>query len=250
MEDFVCAGPYGPLECIIEPYRGPGPCPATFIMCHGFRGSRESGGRAVLVARQLTRYCQVLRFNFTATDLLSKWKEELEAVLLALEERQPGAVFVMGRSLGGACAFVTTAVRPEVAGLILWATPFDLRGTFRFVMGEEDYARLDAGETVHYDDERGVCDVDPAFLPDFDRYDWPSLWQSRSRKMPVLILHCQDDETVLSSQAWQNFAHARANGVPCTFSLFPKGDHSFTEYSETAGRLIAAWLRAHLPAAK
>lgn len=215
-------------------------------MCHGFRGSRESGGRAILVARQLTPYCHVLRFNFTGTHILSKWKAELEAVLAGVRQRFAGPIYLLGRSLGGACAFVTSAADPGLAGLVLWATPSDLRATFRFVMGEEDYARLDAGQVVHYDDERGVCDVDPAFLPDFDRYSWPQLWQSRP-KLPVLILHCQGDETVLCQQAWRNFALARANRIPCTLHLFPAGDHSFTAYSETAGRLIAAWLVAHLP---
>lgn len=246
MEDFVFAGPFGPLECIIEKYRGEGACPATLVMCHGFRGSRESGGRAVLVAREAARCCEVVRWNFTGTQILSKWRQELEAVLAEIKRRVPGRrLFVLGRSLGGACAFVTTAADKDVDGLILWAAPHDLRGTFRHVMGEADYARLDAGEIVHYDDERGVCDVDPAFLTDFDKYDFPLLWQTRPHK-PVLVLHCKGDEVVTVGQALRNAELARQSGADCELHLFAGGDHSFTAYSEAAGEIIARWLAERL----
>ena len=246
MEDFIFSGPFGPVECIIEKYRGQGECPATLVMCHGFRGSRESGGRAVLVAREASRFCDVVRWNFTGTQILSKWRQELAAVLAEVKKRAPGRkLFVLGRSLGGACAFVTTAADKDVDGLILWAAPSDLRGTFRHVMGDADYARLDAGEAVHYDDERGVCDVDPAFLTDFDKYDFAALWQRRQPK-PVLLLHCKGDDVVLYSQALRNEQLARQAGAECELHLFEGGDHSFTEYSEAAGRLLADWLGRQL----
>ena len=49
---------------------------------------------------------------------------ELRAVLAAVRERQPGcAIYLLGRSLGGAASIVTASQEPQLERLILWATP-------------------------------------------------------------------------------------------------------------------------------
>ena len=56
--------------------------------------------------------------------------------------------------------------------------------------------------------------------------------------MPVLLLHCAGDEVVLVRQAERN---AEVLGERGELHIFENGDHSFTEYSEEAGELIAEW---------
>lgn len=237
MENFTFDGPLGPIECIVEPNRSKNN--AVLVMAHGFRGSRESGGRAAGVAYQAAAYMSVVRFNFTGTQIISRQVEELRAVLREVCLRAPGCrLFLLGRSLGGAASIITAAQTAGLAGLILWATPNDLRFTFHYAMGEENYARLDAGETLHFNDERGECALTPDFLTDFDQYNLEDCL-CRTR-LPVLLLHCAGDEVVLVQQAKRN---AEVLGERGELHIFAGGDHSFTEYSEQAGEIIAAWLR-------
>lgn len=237
MENFTFDGPLGPIECIVEPNRSKNN--AVLVMAHGFRGSRDSGGRAAGVAYQAAAHMSVVRFNFTGTQIISRQVEELRAVLREVCLRAPGCrLFLLGRSLGGAASIITAAQTAGLAGLILWATPNDLRFTFQYVMGEENYARLDAGETLHFNDERGECALTPDFLTDFDQYNLEDCL--RRTRLPVLLLHCAGDEVVLVQQAKRN---AEVLGERSELHIFAGGDHSFTEYSEQAGEIIAAWLR-------
>lgn len=178
-DTFIFQGPLGEIECVVEPNRSENN--AVLVMAHGFRGSRDSGGRAAGVAQQAAAHAAVVRFNFTGTQIISRQVEELRAVLAEVRRRQPGCkLFLLGRSLGGAASIITAAQDGALAGLILWATPNNLRFTFRYVMTEDEYRRLDSGETLHFNDERGECDLTPDFLTDFDQYDLPALLQKRS----------------------------------------------------------------------
>ena len=97
MQDFIFEGPLGPIECLVEPNRSTRN--AVLVMAHGFRGSRESGGRAAGIAHQCAAHCSVVRFNFTGTRILSLQVAELRSVIAAVRERQPGcAVYLLGRS--------------------------------------------------------------------------------------------------------------------------------------------------------
>ena len=236
MENFTFDGPLEPIECIVEPNRSKNN--AVLVMAHGFRGSRDSGGRAAGVAYQAAAHMSVVRFNFTGTQIISRQVEELRAVLREVCLRAPGCrLFLLGRSLGGAASIITAAQTAGLAGLILWATPNDLRFTFHYGMGEENYARLDAGETLHFNDERGECALSPNFLTDFDQYNLEDCL--RRTRLPVLLLHCAGDEVVLVQQAKRN---AEVLGERSELHIFTGGDHSFTEYSEQAGEIIADWL--------
>ena len=165
-DTFTFQGPLGEIECVVEPNRSENN--AVLVMAHGFRGSRDSGGRAAGVAQQAAAHAAVVRFNFTGTQIISRQVEELRAVLAEVRRRQPGCkLFLLGRSLGGAASIITAAQDGALAGLILWATPNNLRFTFRYVMTEDEYRRLDRGETLHFNDERGECDLTPDFLTAF-----------------------------------------------------------------------------------
>lgn len=237
MENFTFTGPLGEIECIVEKNRSKRN--AVLVMAHGFRGSRDSGGRAQGVARQAAAHASVVRFNFTGTRIISEQVAELRAVLAEVRKRTPGCeLFLLGRSLGGAASIITCSQEEDLAGLILWATPNDLRATFRHVMGAEYYARLDAGETLRFTDERGECALTPDFLTDFDKYDLSALLAEKVH-CPVLLLHCLGDDVVLAAQAKRNASLLGGRGE---LHLYEGGDHSFTEYSEAAGSVIEKWL--------
>lgn len=236
MNSFTFQGPYGEIECVVNNCRNDD---VVLIMAHGFRGSRDGGGRSLALANLAEAVCKVVRFNFNGSQILSKQIEELQAVINAVRrEANPKKIFLLGRSLGGAASMVTASLDKNIAGLILWATPNDLRKTFWNALGEELYNRLDAGETLHLEDERGKLDLTPNFLTDLDKYDLSSImssWQDR----PLLILHGEQDVTVEVAQGRRNFALA---GGAKELHTFANGDHTFSECAEEANKIICSWL--------
>lgn len=238
MEKFIASGPFGKIECLVEQSKIQSS--GVLVVAHGFRGSREGGGRAAAVARTCARWCDVVRFNFSGVRTMSSQVAELEAVISAVRKLKPDArVFLLGRSLGGAASIIAGFKDKSIAGLALWATPNDLRGTFQHVMEPQDYLRLDRGESIYVNDERGECVVTPDFLTDFDRYDLTFMLQNLAGR-PVLILHCSADEMVPVENALKNASLVRAT---CSLHIFQGGDHSFTEFSVEAGEIIADWLK-------
>lgn len=237
MKNFAFQGPYGSIECIVEPNRSRSK--SVLIMAHGFRGSRDSNGKAAGIAYEAAASCNVIRFNFNGTRILSQQVAEIKAVIREVLRQQPDSIiYLLGRSMGGAASIVTASQMPEVKKLVLWSAPNNMRETFRHVMTEEYYPRLDAGETLTFTDDKGEFTLTPDFLTDFDQYDFAEILGNRLNR-PVLLLHCEGDQTVLVEQAKEN---TRLLGKWGKLQLYPAGDHSIGEYSIEAGKLIAEFL--------
>lgn len=242
MKTFMTNGPLGPIEYVVNECENSSA--PVLVMAHGFRGSRDGGGRAIALADAASKYATVVRFNFNGSQILSRQVAELRAVLGEVRRRYAGRrVLLLGRSLGGAAALITSGGDAAVAGLILWATPNDLRATFKTALGNDAYARLDGGATLHLADERGELALTPDFLTDIDQYDLSAVLQ-KWRGRPILILHGDADETVCVEQARRNFAllHADADKE---LHIFKGGDHSFTTCSGEANAVICSWLHKH-----
>ena len=242
-EPLTITGPYGDMEAKFQPCQDDEAPNNLLIMAHGFRGSMEGGGRAAYLSQMASLFVNVLRFNFTGSQILSHQIEELNAVIdFALEHYKNPRLFLLGRSMGGAASLVTASRRSEIGGLALWATPNDLHATFKNALGDDNYARLKNGETLNLEDERGKITLTPDFLTDLDNYNLPLLlknWQKR----PLLIIHGSNDETVDSAQAQRSFALA---GRPKKLVIISGADHSFTNHSNKAAEEVISWLRAHL----
>lgn len=238
MDNFYVQGPLGEIECIVEPNRSSKQ--AVLIMVHGFRGSRDSSGKAPRTAYQAAAWCDVVRFNFTGTDPVSTWVSELQAVINKVEELAPEAeIYLLGRSLGGATSIITAGKDSRIKRLILWSAINDLHYTFHFVMGEENYAKIIQGETLTFTDEKGDFQISPSYLHDFDQYDLNVSLKNLEGRCPVLLFHCEGDQVVVVSQAYNNI---KALGHNVEAHIYPNGDHSIGDYSEEVGEIIAQWL--------
>ena len=242
-EPLTITGPYGDMEAKFQPCQDDEAPNNLLIMAHGFRGSMEGGGRAAYLSQMASLFVNVLRFNFTGSQILSHQIAELDAVIdFALEHYKSPRLFLLGRSMGGAASLVTASRRSEIGGLALWATPNDLHATFKNALGDDNYARLKNGETLNLEDERGKITLTPDFLTDLDNYNLPLIlknWQKR----PLLIIHGSNDETVDSAQAQRSFALA---GRPKKLVIVSGADHSFTNHSNKAAEEVISWLRVHL----
>ncbi len=236
MQNFIFTGPYGEIECIVSSCdKAESP---VLIMAHGFRGSRDGGGRAIELAEQLSDQATVIRFNFNGSQILSHQIEELQAVVEKVNVLLPyKKIFLLGRSMGGAASIIVAARLNLIHGLVLWSAPNNLRKTFRQVLGDELYYRLDSGEVLHMQDERGCLDLTPDFLTDIDNYDLSAALSDIN--IPVMILHGKIDETVTVEQAYDNYALLKGRKI---LHVFENGDHSLGTCNNEAGRMICQWL--------
>ena len=245
-EEFNLQGPYGTLYGIINKCRRQENAGKVLVIAHGFRGSLEGGGRATRLAAAAADFCQVVRFNFSECQLLSKQVQELECVLKFIQARlAPHKLCLLGRSLGGATAILVAGrhqqgAKPRVDGLALWSTPSDLPATFNNVLGPDNFQKLSGGQDLWLEDERGQVLIQAAFVQEIQQYDLPSVlrhWQGK----PLLILHGTEDKIVAPEQAQKNFAAA---GNPKQLVYIPGGDHSFTVQGEAAAATVLQWLRS------
>lgn len=229
-------GLFGETQTVIDHPAVPGR--GTVIMCHGFRGSKEGGGRAAALARQIaTLGLRVVRFDFTPLGTLSQQIAEIAAVVTVCRRQFPGRIILHGRSMGGSAALAYTAKDQAIGGLCLWSTPWDLAATFAGILGE-GYAVLLSGKPWSAKDEFGQVTLQPDFVADFARHDLLACARALPA-IPVLIVHGAQDEVVPCRQAHELLA---ACCPPKELRLLPEGDHRFLTSHSAASALMMDWL--------
>lgn len=96
-EPLKISGPYGDMDAKFQPCQDDEAPNNLLIMAHGFRGSMEGGGRAAYLSQMASLFVNVLRFNFTGSQILSHQIEELNAVLdFAMKEYKNPRIFYWG----------------------------------------------------------------------------------------------------------------------------------------------------------
>lgn len=210
----------------------------TLIISHGFRGSKEGGGRAVTLAETISAAgINVLRFDFTPLKNISCQIAELMAVISYTRQTIGNEIFLMGRSLGGSTSLAVAARDKSIRGLILWATPWNLVETFKAALGQH-YEQLAAGNTLQLVDEYGELTLTPDFIEDFAQHNL--LFDlGLLEDLPLLILHGTADNIVPVSQAHTMYKLA---ADPKQLILYQGGDHHLTGHAAEATTAIAAWL--------
>jgi fermentation-respiration switch protein FrsA (DUF1100 family) len=213
------------------------------VFCHGFRGSKEGGGRVLSVAAKVAELgFAALLFDFTPLGRLPEQVDELKTVVEYCRRNVSRRVILFGRSMGGSAALAVSAADRLIEGLCLWSAPHDLRETFRLSLGDK-YHRLAAGGAITVADEFGVLNLTPDFLSDFDRFDLLAC-AGRLAGRPLLVVHGENDEIVPLRQAADLFAAA---AEPKKIVVVPGGDHRFLSGHEQASAAVLAWLGDGFP---
>ena len=240
-EEFSIGTASGSLAAVL--HRPAGDAEWVVVFCHGFRGSKEGGGRAeALTAKVAALGYAAVRFDFTPLGTLSRQVAELAAVVAWCREALGGRVILLGRSMGGSAALATAAADRRVAGLALWATPHDLDETFRLALGA-GYDRLARGEELDVCDEYGALSLTPGFVADFAAFDLLAAVDALAGR-PLLVVHGEEDAVVPVRQAREVFARA---GEPKELALVPGGDHQLLVGHERATTAVLAWLAKMFP---
>lgn len=245
MKNISIPGPFGELHGAVHKCRNEKNRRNVLIMAHGFRGSMEGGGRAALLAEEISEnIATVVRFNFTWCTMLRNQVAELKTVIdYARETLQPEKLFLLGRSFGGATCIITACgdetYRPD--GLVLWSAPNSLKSTFTQVMGEQGFQDAISGKDIVIDDERGRDVIPASFVSDLLQYDLGKLLRNW-RQGPLLIIHGEKDCIVSPDQAKTNFDLAGGNKE---LHYMKDDDHHLALRWQEAGELVKRWLASN-----
>ncbi|CUH96173.1 hypothetical protein P22_2261 [Propionispora sp. 2/2-37] len=181
----------------------------------------------------------VVRFDFTPLGNITRQVEEVSAVVnycrQVLERRR---IYLLGRSMGGSAALVYAAQYGHIAGICLWATPWDLRETFRLVL-HEDYEKLVMGQTIGIDTGNKTIILQPDFIQDFANYQLLS--SIKQLNVPVFILHGDQDEIVPVQQAQLLYQSAKQ---PKKIHVIHGGDHQLHKFYAESTKVILSWLHS------
>lgn len=238
MQDISIQSTSGTLAGVLHP-ASDSESDAVLVICHGFRGSKDGGGRAILLADAVAASgVTVVRFDFTPHETLSQQIAEIGSVVEFSRECIGSQVFLLGRSMGGSAALAYAAQDGAISGLCLWATPWNLNETFQLSLGEA-YYKLVNGEGVIVEDEYGQASLAPKLIEDMGRYDLRASVRAIGAT-PILILHGDKDDIVPHRQAKDIFQLAAG---PKRLILIEGGDHQFTHNYEQPQRELLNWLK-------
>ncbi len=220
------------------------------IVCHGFVGSKEGGGKALTMSEELGRrgYATLL-FDFcgcgesegdfhdiSLTNHIGDIKSTVDFCLGAGFTR----VITTGRSFGGTAALCHGAVDNRVAGVSTWAAPAEpvrLFSGFLEKAGEVKHDLLPLGghDSAVY--------VKRSFFHDLVRYDVAEN-AALIAPRPLQVVHGSDDNVVPVRNAEIIFNTA---GQPKAKHLITGADHQFTEHYRQAWGAFFKWLEEYFP---
>jgi putative redox protein len=220
------------------------------VVCHGFRGGKENGGRIFQFAHQLNHLgIAVLAFDFSGSGesegdfagmTLSKQAADLESVIDYTCKQFDVPVILLGRSFGGSTVIAGGAGDKRIAGFILWATPVFMAETFAAMMPAE-YKLMQSGQIVSVCDDFGYYKLEPAFAVDLGNHNMDLYIQSIENR-PVLIIQAQDDEIVSPENAL--YMQKRMKNV--SLRMVAEAGHRFLDKTSLREDMTIEWLNVFL----
>lgn len=218
----------------------------TIIICHGFRGTRENGGRIYSFAERLNRIgLAVVSFDFSGcghssgefvNNTLTGQAKDLTLVIDYVEEQFSRPVILLGRSFGGSTVLAGGSAEQRIAAFIFWSTPVLLEQTFRSML-QDDYERLLSGLPVSAEDDGGSFSIGPELVKDFSRHNYEEYAKLIGQR-PVLIVQGEDDQVVSPVNA-----QLLKKRIPNSrLLLAPGADHRFTQHGPWRESETIKWI--------
>lgn len=228
-----------------------GPASGTVIVvCHGFTGSKEGGGRAVAMAEELgKRGYATLLFDFSgcgesegnfADVSLTSHISDVQCSVDFCRELGFDRVITTGRSFGGTAVICLGRAGGAVAGVCSWAAPGALNEVFtrlrRQTTGENN-------DVIKLSEDEDAREIKNSFLTDLNRYD---VFHRASliAPGPLLVIHGKADQVVPVENARSIY---NAAGEPKRLHLVPTADHQFTGCHQAVWEIFFAWLADYFP---
>jgi putative redox protein len=220
------------------------------VVCHGFRGAKENGGRIFAFADKLQKLgIGTLAFDFSGSGssegdfsqiTLTNQAADLKAAVDYVYAQYSLPIILLGRSFGGSTVLAGASNDSRIAGYILWSTPLKLEQTFATIMPEE-FKRMQRGERIKIKDEAGEYELSPGLVLDFSRHDMDAYLQNIESK-PVLIVHAKDDEIVDPGNA----VYMQTKLKNCRLYLEDNAGHRFLDKTALREEITIQWLADNL----
>lgn len=218
------------------------------VVCHGFRGSKENGGRIFDFADSLQEAgFAVLAFDFTGSGespgdfakvTLTRQAEDLKTVINYVKKNLSLPIILLGRSFGGTTVLAGGTGEPDVKGFILWSAPVFLHLTFAGLIPQKQYKLLRSGYEIEIADESGIFKLGPDLIRDFSNHDMDKYIENIGRR-PTLIIHGEEDKVVPLKNAFY-----LTGKIPvCTLKVFQGADHKFINDYKKREYYTINWLR-------
>lgn len=217
------------------------------IICHGFRGAKENGGKIFGFAEKLQKLGMgVLAFDFRGSGrsdgdfadmTLSRQAEDLHHIIDYVHTRFRLPIILLGRSFGGSTVMVGGAKDRRVGGYVFWSTPVFVQQTFAAML-PEDFQLLEQGKTICLKDDAGEFTLKPELLADFNRHNMNAYLQAIGMR-PTLVVHARDDETVNPANA----LHMRERLPNCSLCMIDEAGHRFLEKISEREEITIDWLQ-------
>ena len=219
------------------------------IVCHGFRGGKENGGKIFKFTDRLNQMgIAVLAFDFSGSGesegnfvrvTLSGQASDLKSVVDYACAHLTVPIIMLGRSFGGSTVLVEGAGDKRIAGLILWSTPIFMTETFSAMMPAE-YNRMQNGQIVAVSDDYGHFELGPELAADFANHDMDGYLQAIGNR-PVMIIQSQDDELVSPENAL--YMERRLNNA--SLCLVEEAGHRFLDKTSLREEMTIDWLKSY-----
>ena len=221
------------------------------VVCHGFSGSKEGGGRALTMAEELGRlgYSSLL-FDFSGcgeseghfSDIsLSNHINDVKCAVDFCHDYGFNSIVTVGRSFGGTAVLCHGGIEIKVAGVSAWSAPAEpFRHFSGYLKGPAPLER----DLVPLTGQGGTVFVKKSFFNDLSRHDVlcrASLLSPR----PLLVVHGEKDDVVPPVNAKFIFDSA---GEPKTLKTIPGADHRYSGHYREVWETFFSWLQANFPA--
>lgn len=220
------------------------------IVCHGFTGSKEGGGRAVTMAEEMGKIgYSTLLFDFGgcgesegafADISLTGHIDDLRSSLDFCAGLGFNRVITAGRSFGGTAVLCYGGLDGRVAGVCTWAAPAYSSKLFNSFRNWEQ--SLNSG-LVSLTGEDGTVYVKEDFFYDLQKYRAVD-YAPKISPRPLLVIHGSCDASVPLENARAIF---NAAGEPREIAIIEGADHRFMGHHLEVWKIFFKWLQKHFP---
>lgn len=217
------------------------------VICHGFRGGKENGGKLYTFAEKLRALgLSVLAFDFSGsgqsdgdfTDVtLTRQAEDLREVMAYAKKETGLPMILLGRSFGGSTVLAGGCNYPEVVGYIFWSTPVHMESTFAGMIPAE-YPKLKNCQATIVEDPFGNYRLGPDIIADFANHDMDHYLEEIGNR-PVLVIQAVDDPIVDPTNA----AYIKERSENCDLEIIEEAGHRFLEKITLREDMTMDWLR-------
>ncbi len=230
-----------------------GPVPgAIVIVCHGFTGSKEGGGKAIAMAEELGgRGYSTLLFDFSgcgeskgsfADISLTGHVNDVKCSVSCCHNLGFKTIIIVGRSFGGTAVLCHGGTDKRVAGVSCWSAPAEPFRLFSERLKDNDNPVSENG-LVQLSGQGGTVLVKRDFFADLKNHNVTRCASSISPR-PLLVVHGEEDDTVPPANAEKIYYAA---GQPKSIRIIPGADHQFSGHYHQVWQAFFHWLAAHFP---